>query len=152
MQSYNHYSLTRVQICNEVFQTKLKGIVDLRGVHDFKNFLLGYRPASADKNGHIRQQFAFTFEVREDDPRVHVRAKEQCAAATPWGPWSVILPYGDSDVHVHAPEVCPPMAPPKPWTDLQNDTAPRQLHFYNRTYVHPVQIPVSEQEEMRTLF
>ena len=119
-------SFTHLQICQGVFEDQLQGIIDIRGVHDFDNFLCDYRPASADKNGHIhiRKQYVFTFEVRAGDPRVHVRTKAQCAAETAWGPWSVILPYADTDVQVHAPEVCPPMARPKPWRELQSDTAP----------------------------
>ena len=147
---YLTYSITHLQICQGVFEDQLEEIIDIRGVHDFDHFLREYRPASADKNGHIRKQYAFTFEVREGDPRVHVRAKAHCAAETPWGPWSVILPFADTDVQVHAPEVCPPMAPPKPWRELQSDTAPRLRKFYNREFLHPVQIPARDLQEMRT--
>ena len=86
----------------QVFQDQLREIVDVRAVHDFDSFLSDYRPKSDDRN--IRKQFAFTFEVREDD-KIFVRSKGSCAAAAPWGPWLQMVPLPDSeDGVVHSPD------------------------------------------------
>ena len=134
-------------VCKEVFQSQLRDIVDIRGVHDFDTFLSSYRPQSEDRN--IRKQFAFTFEVRENNV-VFVRSKARCAAESPWGPWFQILPHPDSDEGVvHSPDSFPNMAAPKPWPKWQSEVVPGLSKFYNREFVHPVSIPVQDLDEMR---
>ena len=140
----NHISCIR-QVCQEVFEQQLHDIVDIRGVHDFHTFLRDCRPASADRN--IRKQYGFTFEDRNGE--IFVRTKRYCGADTPWGPWAQMLPFPGTNV-VHEPSTCPPVQPPKPWTDLQEKIVPSLQKFYFRRYPHPVTIPQSDLDAMRT--
>ena len=131
-----------------MFDTQLREIVDVRAVHDFAAFLQGYRPKSADK--HIRKQFSYTFEARDDC--IFVQTKKSCAAVTAWGPWTKILPYPDVAPNVvHDPSVCPPVAASKPWPELQDNIAPRLRKFYEREFAHPVVIDDLDVEDMRPL-
>ena len=134
------------QVCEQVFEEQLKGIVDIRAVFDFNNFLHRYRPRSADKK--IRKQFAFTFEARADD-KIVIRTKKNCGAGTPWSVWYQILPFPgvDADV-VHAPDVIPRMAAPKAWPELREMT-PKLTKFYERAFAHPVDIPERDLHAMR---
>ena len=133
----------------QVFQSQLRDIVDVRAVHDFDSFLSSYRPKSDDRN--IRKQFAFTFEVREND-KIFVRSKSRCAATTPWGPWFQMVPHPDSrDGVVHSPDTCPAMAAPKPWPKFRDELVPGLIRFYEREFVHPVHIPDRDLEDMRRL-
>ena len=133
------------QVCKEVFEDQLREIVDIRGVHDFNNFLRVCRPKSADRN--VRMQYAFTFESRNDN--IFVRSKKHCGADTPWGPWAQILPFPGTNV-VHEPTTCPPMEPPKPWTELEDEIVPSLTKFYERVFPHPVTIPQSDLASMRS--
>ena len=126
------------------FGDQLREIIDIRGVHDFNNFLRSCRPRSADRN--LRMQYAFTFESRDDE--IFVRTKKHCGADTPWGPWAQILPFPSTNV-VHEPTACPPTEPPKQWDELEEEIAPNLLKFYERRYPDPVTIPQSDLESMR---
>ena len=127
-----------------MFGNQLRGIVDIRGVHDFNNFLRDCLPKSADCN--VRMQYAFTFEAR--DAEIHVRSKKHCGAGTTWGPWEQIMPFPGTNV-VHGPEVCPTMAAPMSWTELADRNAPSLTKFYERRFPHPVTIPQSDLDSMR---
>lgn len=144
----HHMHTHHAQVCESVFGSKLREIVDVRATHDFAAFLRGYRPRSADK--HIRKQFAYTFEAR--DECVFVRTKQYCAAETPWGPWAQILPFpGVAPTAVHEPSVCPPVSAPKPWPELQADIARKLQQFYEKEFIHPVAIDAHDVEDMSPL-
>ena len=134
------------QVCKDVFQHQLRNVVDIRGVYDFTNFLRHCRPRSADRN--VRMQYAFTFETR--DGTIFVRSKQHCGAGTPWGPWAQMYPFPGTNV-VRGPEECPPMQEPKPWPELKDVIAPSLIKFYERRFPHPVTIPRSDFDSMRSL-
>lgn len=128
-----------------MFGPQLHAIVDIRGVHDLHGFLRDCRPRSADRN--VRMQYAFTFEAR--DTEIYVRSKKHCGADTPWGPWAQILPFPGTNV-AHEPEESPAMAAPKPWPELEEEIAPSLTKFYERRFPHPVTIPQSDLDAMRS--
>ena len=66
-----------LQVCREILGSRLTGITNIRAVYDFKSFLQGVRPRSADKD--IQSQYSLQFKVTEDASAIVVRSK-------PWSP------------------------------------------------------------------
>lgn len=140
---YNH---SFVQLCKEVFRDQMEEVVDIRGVHDWYNLMLGCRPRSADED--IQLQYSLQLRARADTT-IDVRSKSAVSARVPWSAWHQIMP------HPRLPETVlptsdqePDLAPSKSWPQFKEQIVPCLKKFYSRSYRHPVHIPPEERHEM----
>ena len=133
-------------MCEELFGDQLDEVVDIRGVHDWKNFMLGCRPSSADED--IQVQFSMQLHARADTT-IEVRSKAAVSAKVAWSPWQQIMPFPRVPAtSLPAPEKAPELAPSKPWPEFKKKIVPCLQKFYSRAFRHPVHIPADEQKEM----
>ena len=135
-----------LQVCKEILGTRLKGVVDIRGVHDFKSLLRCCRPCSADED--LQTQFSLQLQVRHDFT-IDVRSKRAVSAKVSWGPWNKMMPHPDileTDLP-HRDDV-PGMQSPKEWVDFEDKIVPKLSEFYKREFNHPVAIPDVDKTEM----
>lgn len=118
----------------------------LRGVHDFKSFLKGIRPRSADRD--IQTQFGLQFRVIKDGRHVQVRSKDTCSLQVPFGPWYQMLPHPKYPDAVPHRDNVPPLSGTKEWPEFSGDIVPTLLPFYKSEFRHSVHIPDADREEM----
>ena len=135
-----------LQICEEIFGDQLDEVVDIRGVHDWKNFVRDCRPSSADED--IQVQFSMQLRARAD-AAIDVRSKSAISARVVWGPWYQIMPYPRVPATaLPASTQVPALAPSKSWPEFNKKIVPCLQKFYSRAFRHPVHIPAEEQQEM----
>ena len=121
-------------------------MVDIRGVHDWKNLVSACRPRSADEN--IQMQFSLQLRARADGT-IDVRSKSAVSASVPWNPWYQMMPHPQvSEADLPPSDKVPELAPNKPWPQFQDQIVPCLKKFYSRTFRHPVHIPPDERQEM----
>ena len=143
------------------------GVVDIRGVYDFKSHLDHVRPASADKD--IKLQFSTELHARGG--KIMVRTKSSVSARVPWSKRYQMMPYRGHEQHIPAPEEEPLTMPskeykvcthththihithhthhththtPKEWDSIRY----KLLKFYNYKFEHHVVVPDKDREEM----
>ena len=134
------------KVCREVFEDRLVGVPRIRGVYDFKTFLKGVRPRTADRD--IQTQFGLQFQASEDGTKIMVRSKSSCSLQVPWGPWNQMLPNPRRPDAIPNPDTVPPVCGPAAWPEFREKIVPTLEKFYAETYRHPVHIPVQDKEEM----
>ena len=133
-------------MCKELFGNRLEEVVDIRGVHDWKNLLLDCRPRSADED--IQLQFSMQLRARADTT-IEVRSKAAVSASVPWSPWYQMMPHPQvPEAILPARDQVPSLATSKPWPQFKNQVVPCLKRFYSRAYKHPVAIPPDERQEM----
>ena len=135
-----------MQIAKELFGDQLEEVVDIRGVHDWKNLVRGCRPSSADED--IQVQFSMQLRARAD-ATIDVRSKSAVSAKVQWGPWYQIMPHPRVPAtDLPASNKVPATAPSKSWPQFETKIVPCLQKFYSRAFRHPVHIPAEEQQEM----
>ena len=135
-----------MQLCKKVFGSRLEEVVDIRGVHDWKNLLRDCRPKSADED--IQMQFSLQLRARAD-ATIDVRSKPAVSASVPWAPWYQIMPHPQvSETALPASNQVPALAPLKSWPRFKDKVVPCLKRFYSRAFRHPVHIPTEERKEM----
>ena len=135
-----------MQLCQDLFGDKLEEVVDIRGVHDWYNLMLGSRPSSADED--IQLQFSLQLRARVDGT-IDVRSKSAVSARVPWGPYHQIMPHPQvSETVLPRSNQVPALAPSKSWPQFKDKIVPCLKKFYTRAYRHPVHIPAEDGQEM----
>lgn len=133
------------EICRDVYGARLLDVIDIRAVHDWDQYVRGYRPPRVDT--HIQTQHGVCFERRDD--AVYVRGKSAVRLSVPWSPWSQMLPHPAApDAHIQPRTEPPPTAPSRHWKGLDDKLVPGLLKFYLRQFIHPVHIPDQARYEM----
>ena len=133
-------------MCEELFGDQLDEVVDIRGVHDWKKFMRGCRPSSADED--IQVQFSMQLRARAD-ATIDVRSKSAVSARVDWSNWFQIMPSPRVPATaLPARDQVPELAPSKAWPEFKTKIVPCLQKFYSRAFKHPVHIRAEEQEEM----
>lgn len=141
-----YYKLSSTQLCQDLFRDKMEEVVDIRGVHDWYNLMLGCRPSSADED--IQMQYSLQLRARADGT-IDVRSKSAVSARVPWGPYHQIMPHPQVSATVlPGRNQVPALAPSKAWPQFKEQIVPCLKKFYTRAYRHPVHIPAVEGQEM----
>ena len=135
-----------LQVCREILGSRLSGITNIRGVYDFKSFLQGVRPRSADKD--IKSQYSLQFKTTEDVSAIVVRSKAAVDLHVDFGPWNTMLPNPRRPDAIPHRDAVPPVCAAKDWSEFEDDIVPSLLRFYNDEFRHPVHIPDADKEEM----
>ena len=135
-----------MQLCKELFGSRLEEVVDIRGVHDWKNLLKDCRPRSADAN--IQLQFSLQLRARAD-ATIDARSKPAVSRNVQWAPWYQMMPHPQFGEEVLPPSnQMPALDPAKSWPQFKEQVVPCLKKFYSRTYRHTVHIPAEERHEM----
>ena len=133
-------------MCEELFGDQLDEVVDIRGVHDWKKFMHGCRPSSADED--IQVQFSMQLRARAD-ATIDVRSKAAVSSRVDWSNWFQIMPSPRVPATaLPARDQVPELAPSKSWPEFKNKIVPCLQKFYSRAFKHPVHIPAEDQKEM----
>lgn len=135
-----------MQVFEEILGSRLTGVSNIRGVYDWKSFLRGVRPRTADKD--IQLQYSLQFKATEDASAILVRSKDAVDLNVAFGPWNQILPNPQRPNAIPRCGDIPPVCEPKDWFEFNEEIVPSLTKFYNEEFQHPVHIPVAEKEEM----
>ena len=92
--------MTCLQVFKHVLGDRFLGVVDIRGVYDFKTHLDHVRPKSADKD--IKLQFCT--ELHASGGKITVRSKKSVSASVPWSKRYQMMPYRGHEQHIPAPD------------------------------------------------
>ena len=135
-----------IQIVAEILGERLTGVTNIRAVFDFKTFLRGIRPRSADK--HIKKQYSLQLKATEDDSAIEVRSKRAIDPHVQFGLWNRMIPNRLRPDAIPHRDAVPPICEAHEWDEFADEIVPSLWGFYKNQFRHPVHIPAPYQKEM----